>query len=85
MPAVGLITADDVEAELCVVGGVDHDYRPLTYESVGLTRTSLVCVWCRVVACGDTGEQDPCIEPYHHKAPHRSRSGATWPVGESRP
>ena len=82
-----LVTADDISIELCTVGGVEHDYRPYTYEQYrgGPRRTSLRCVWCHVVACGNYGEDDPCIEPYHHHAGHRSARGARWPLGGRRP
>lgn len=80
-----LITYDDPDASLCTIDGSEHDYRPYTYAWCGTTRTSLRCVWCHVVACGNYGHSDPCIEPYHHRVPHRTRSGVTWPVGERRP
>lgn len=80
-----VITSDDLDAELCTVGGTSHDYRPHTYQAYGRPHISLRCVWCHVVACGDQGEDDPCIEPYHHAVFHRSRSGATWPLGGDRP
>ena len=80
-----VITNDDLSAALCTLEGVEHDYRPHTYEaSQGRLHTSLRCVWCHVVACGDVGEADPCIEPYHHHGWHRTRSGATWPLGGDR-
>jgi len=82
-----LITMDDANAELCTVGGVEHDYRPHhtppTYPG-GKAHTYLRCVWCHVVSCGDYDEPDPCIEPYHHRVPHRTRSGVTWPIGGNR-
>ncbi|GAA2037442.1 hypothetical protein GCM10009740_31570 [Terrabacter terrae] len=80
-----VITNDDPNAALCTAGGVDHDYRPHTYRSNGRPHTSLRCVWCHVVACGDIDEADPCIEPYHHHGDHRTRSGVTWPKGGCRP
>ena len=80
-----LVTADDLSTELCTVEGGEHDYRPHTYQWYGSERTSRRCVWCHVVACGDYGETDGCIEPYHHHGPHRTASGVTWPLGGNRP
>lgn len=80
-----VITNDDPNAALCTVGGVEHDYRPHAYPWMGTVHTSLRCVWCHVVACGDFGEVDGCIEPYHHAVPHRTASGVTWPLGGDRP
>lgn len=48
-------------------------------------RTYLRCVWCHGVTCGNADETDPCIEPYHHRVPHRTRLGTTWPIGGDRP
>lgn len=76
-----LITSSDPDAGLCTIDGTDHDYRPYAYRQNGRPWTSLRCVWCHVVACGDYGEADPCIEPYHHAAPHRTAAGRTWPIG----
>jgi hypothetical protein len=79
-----VITNDDPDAELCTVDGTEHDYREHTYRWMGGPHTSLRCIWCHVVACGNPGETDPCIEPWHHRTPHRTRSGATWPIGGNR-
>lgn len=83
-----LVTMDDPDVELCTsVPGVDHDYRlyvrPPTYPGAPPTR-HLRCVWCHAVACGNYDEDDPCIEPYHHHVPHRTRRGVTWPIGGDR-
>jgi len=80
-----LCTALDPHVELCTIGGVEHDYRPYTYRRAGRARTSLRCVWCHVVACGDPDDADLCIEPYHHTVDHRTRAGVTWPLGGSAP
>lgn len=82
-----MITADDIDAGLCTLSGVAHDWRAhswLPYPS-GTVRTSWRCVWCRVVACGDYGEHDPCMRPYHHRSGHLSRAGVAWPLGGDRP
>lgn len=47
--------------------------------------TYLRCVWCHAVTCGNADQDDPCIEPYHHRVPHRSRMGLVWPIGGDRP
>lgn len=65
--------------------GMTHDYRPRTYTWLNRPHTSLVCVWCDVVACGDPDQADPCMEPYHHSGGHRSRAGVEWPLGGERP
>jgi hypothetical protein len=80
-----LITADDVNADLCTVGGPGHDWRAHTYFRANCPRTSWRCVWCHVVACGDYGEHDPCWKPYHHRGDHLSRSGVAWPLGGDQP
>lgn len=80
-----LITNDDANTHACTLGGVQHDYRPHTYERWRGEHTSWRCVWCHVVACGEYSEPDPCFEPYHHRGPHRSRFGVTWPLGGDRP
>jgi len=79
-----VITNDDPDAFACTAAGVLHDYRPHTYLQFNQPHTSLRCVWCHVVACGDYGEPDPCIEPYHHDVSHRTRLGVTWPKGGDR-
>lgn len=79
-----VITNDDPDSALCTLGGVAHDYRPHTYEQSNRTHTSCRCVWCHVVACGDYADADPCMEPYHHDGPHRSRLGIVWPKGADR-
>lgn len=80
--------ARDVEVILCTAEGVEHDYRPWTKPDAygpGRPRTYLRCVWCRAVACGNHGDPDPCIEVWHHEPkPHRTRAGATWPIGGTR-
>jgi len=83
-----VVTNDDPNVALCTLAGdatAEHDYRPFTYERWGGPHTSLRCVWCHTVACGDVDETDPCIEPYHHGGGHRTRSGVTWPLGGNRP
>lgn len=71
--------------EACTTGGlVEHDYRPITDPAAygpGRPRTYLRCVWCHAVACGNADQADPCIEPWHHRVPHRTRAGVTWPIG----
>lgn len=89
-PEKELTTADDPSVALCAPegpDGPDHDYRPFVRKEYGLPRehTYWRCVWCHVVSCGDVGETDPCIEPYHHRVPHRTTLGVTWPVGGDRP
>ena len=82
-----MITADDLNAELCTVGGTEHDYRVYTYRPHprASERQSWRCVWCHVVACGDVGEADPCMRPYHHEPlAHLTRIGTTWPIRGSR-
>ena len=79
-----VITNDNLDAGLCTIEGTEHDYRPHTYRANGHLHTSLRCVWCHVVACGDVGEADPCIEPYHHDVWHRTKSGVRWPKGGNR-
>lgn len=66
------------------IGGVDHDWRPYEYLHLNRPHMSWRCTWCHAVACGDYGEDDPCWLPYHHAEPHRSRDGATWPLGGDR-
>jgi hypothetical protein len=82
-----LKTADDPDVIACTGGvpGVEHDYRLYTYRQYGDNHTSLVCVWCSAVACGNASDFDPCIEPYHHRTWHRSRFGQIWAKGECRP
>lgn len=77
-------TFDAPEVQACTAGGVDHDWRPHTYTSLNRPHTSWRCVWCHAVACGNYGDPDPCMEPYHHRGPHRSRTGIVWPIGGSR-
>jgi uncharacterized protein DUF4031 len=64
---------------------VEHDYRPfdaLLNGTQGPVTTVLRCVWCHAVACGNYGDPDPCIEPWHHEPlPHRTKAGRTWPIG----
>lgn len=81
-------TADDPDVELCVaVPGAKHDWRQKTYQPKygGSPRTSFICVWCDAIACGNVGDHDPCLEPYHHRSFHVSRSGVRWLVGTQRP
>jgi hypothetical protein len=80
-----VITNDDLDAGLCTIDGTEHDYKPHAYYALGRNHLSLRCVWCHVVACGDVGEVDPCIEPYHHDLGHRTKAGVTWPKGSDRP
>jgi hypothetical protein len=80
-----LITGTDLDAEICTVGGTEHDYKPHAYYALGRNRISLRCVWCHAVACGDVGEVDPCIEPYHHAGDHRTKASVTWRKGACRP
>lgn len=75
--------ADIVNA--CTLGGVEHDYRRYTDTTQYGGPTYLRCVWCQAVACGNVGDPDPCIEPWHHEPkPHRTAAGVTWPIGGSR-
>ena len=82
-----LVTQDDLNVELCVVEGADHDYRIYAYTTGGgrFHHRSYRCIWCHGVACGDVGETDPCWLAYHHATPHRSRAGVVWPLGGNRP
>lgn len=69
----------------CGDGVLDHDYRPFTDDTQHGSPTYLRCVWCHAVACGNYGEEDPCIEPWHHEPlPHRTRAGMSWPIGGDR-
>lgn len=79
-----VVTADDLNTDLCAVNGVAHDWRPHTYLQFNRPHTSWRCVWCHAVACGDYTEPDPCWLPYHHAEPHRSRLGVIWPIGGDR-
>lgn len=67
--------------------GAEHDWRPRTRDEAGgrWQCTSWVCVWCDVIACGNYGTHDPCMEPYHHDGDHISRTGLRWPLGGARP
>lgn len=78
-------TADNPDVEACTFGGVDHDWRPHEYMQFNQPHISWRCVWCHAVACGDYAESDPCMQPYHHRSNHLSRSGIQWPVGGDRP
>lgn len=80
-----LKTSDDLDVELCTVGGVGHDWRPKKYLQFNRPHTSFVCIWCSAVCCGDVGDSDPCIEAYHHRVDHRTAMGITWPIGGNRP
>lgn len=83
---VRLRTADDEATQVCTAHGLaEHDFRPRQYVHYSEERTSWVCVWCDGVACGDYGSHDPCIEIYHHRTDHRTRSGLTWKIGDIRP
>lgn len=82
-----MITADDPDADLCTLDGGDHDWRIHDYRPYpgAPMRQSYRCVWCHVVACGDVGESDPCMRPYHHEPlPHLTHSGHSWPIGGNR-
>jgi len=80
-----LRTAEAPEVQACVnVPGVRHDFRLYTYNWYHKRKTSLVCVWCSGVACGDPTQLDPCLEIYHHRGNHISASGESWPIGGSR-
>lgn len=63
----------------------DGEYELSADVTISDGRTYWRCVWCHGVSCGDFGEHDPCIEPYHHRVPHRTRTGLTWPIGGNRP
>lgn len=78
-----MITCDDINVDLCTVGGVAHDWRAHTYNVYigGPSRTSWRCVWCHAAACGDYTEADPCWKPYHHATAHVSRVGVVTPMG----
>ncbi len=87
-----LLTADDPRVRDCTPAGVDHDYRTHVGPRPGTSgpgaardHTYLRCVWCHAISCGDADQTDPCIEPYHHRVPHRTRLGVTWPIGGARP
>ena len=80
-----LATADDPNVELCTVAGVRHDMRLTAHTDAVSTRTSWACVWCNAVACGWPSQADPCLEAHHHRGPHRSHAGVTWPIGGDRP
>jgi hypothetical protein len=80
-----LVTNDHPDVDACTAGGLlEHDYRiytkPAAYPG-GKATQHWRCVWCHAVACGDPDQTDPCIEPYHHDVPHRTRLGRTWPLG----
>jgi hypothetical protein len=78
-------TADAPHVEACApqgAAGADHDYRVyVTNPPHGRSHTYLRCVWCHVVSCGNATETDPCIEPYHHRVPHRTGLGRVTPIG----
>jgi hypothetical protein len=84
------ITIDQLERgerEDCrATPGAEHDWRPREWNSCwNKSVTSLVCVWCDVIACGNYNQADPCMEPYHHRGDHLSRFGVRWPIGGTRP
>jgi hypothetical protein len=79
------VRATDAVTDRCTEGGVTHDFRPHHYIQFNRPHTSWRCVWCHGVACGGYGEDDPCMEIYHHVAGHRSRKGITWPISGTRP
>lgn len=83
-----MITADDPAEQACTSDGLaTHDWRVVEYKEypkASKTSKSLVCVWCHAVACGEPTQSDPCWLAYHHKTPHLSRHGETWPIGGAR-
>lgn len=79
-----LNTWDTPEVQACAVGGLEHSFREYTHARWGKWYTSLVCVFCHGVACGYPDQDDPCLEIYHHRTPHRSRAGAVWAIGDYR-
>jgi len=81
-----MITADSIDAALCTISGVTHDYRPRTYQFYpgAPDHTSWVCIWCEAVACGNYSDPDPCWKPHHHSDSHMSRAGTRWPLGGNR-
>lgn len=86
MTDLELRTADHTEVRDCTPDpGIEHDYRAHETTQHGKRHTVWRCVWCHAVSCGDWRETDPCIEPYHHRVPHRTRRGVTWPIGGTRP
>lgn len=82
-------THDQEQTRRCTDGGVSHDFRAHASDETpgGQPRphTYWRCVWCHGVTCGDYGTHDPCWLVYHHRGPHRSRSGVEWPLGGTRP
>lgn len=77
-------TATNPDVGLCTLEGVDHDWRPHHYLQFNRPHTSWRCVWCHAVACGNFGEWDPCMKPYHHAGEHQSKRGERWPFGGDR-
>lgn len=86
LSSTGLRTCPDPVIDACTGGvpGVRHDWRHHSYTEGRKTRSCYRCVWCHAIACGDWSEPDPCWEPYHHRGPHLSRGGVTWPLGGNR-
>lgn len=82
-----LVTENEATRACVDAPGAEHDFRLHTYPwGYGdRTRTSLVCVWCKGVACGDPGQPDPCIGIYHHTEDHHTAGGLTWPIGAAHP
>jgi hypothetical protein len=84
-PLPEVTTADNPDVAACTLGGVDHDWRPHTGTQHNRPHTWWRCVWCHVVSCGNFTQPDPCMQPYHHRGNHRTRTGITWPIGGTRP
>lgn len=86
MTSPELLTAEDPRVQACTaIPGSSHDYRPVTYQHYNRPHTSMVCVWCHAIRCGNYDQPNPCIEPYHHRTPHRDAIGVAWPQGHGRP
>lgn len=66
-------------------GGVRDTFAVCLKCGAMVVLNDLRCVWCHAVTCGNADQDDPCIEPYHHRVPHRSRMGLVWPIGGDRP
>jgi hypothetical protein len=81
-----LKTASHPEVQLCTdTPGLEHSFRPVQYTWLGRIKTSMRCVFCHGVMCGDIRDPDPCVEVYHHTEDHRTARGKRWRIGGNRP
>lgn len=76
------------ESDPRVDDGHLHEWESVLLQGDGRQRRSteevILCAVCHAPRCGDTRDDDPCMNRRHHRVNHCTLGGLSWRIGGTR-